>query len=104
MGSREGYDWTWEVKSVHKLAEPGSPSELITLRDNWKNKFKELSLEPKWPEKYAGFVFAYNGLAYNVSSGEFGVSDDVFALCSSKIRDELVDLGAERVFYTGMLD
>lgn len=104
MGSRAGYDWTWEVKQVHKLADPDTPIELIKLRDDWKKKFKELSLEPKWPEKYAGFVFAYNGLAYNVSSGEFGVSDSVFARLSREIQDELVDMGAEKVFYTGMLD
>ena len=104
MGSRADYNWTWEVKQVHKINEPGVPIELITLRDNWKKKFKELSLEPKYPEKDAGFVFQYNGLAYNVSCGEFGVSDSIFARLSRKIQDELVDMGAEKVFYTGMFD
>ena len=104
MGSRAGYDWTWEVKQVHKLADPGTPIELITLIDKWKKTFEELALEPMYPEKGAGFVFQYKGLAYDVSSGEFGVSDSVFARLSRQIQDELVDMGAEKVFYTGMFD
>jgi len=104
MGSRAGNEWTWKVEQVHTFNDSGTPKELIELRDKWNKKFQELSLEPKYPEKYAGFVFEYQGLAYKVHAGDFGESDSVFARCSREIENELVEMGAERVFYTGMLD
>lgn len=104
MSSRSGYDWSWQVDQVHKFDEDSTPQELKDFRDKWKRILVELSLEPKYPEKYAGFVFEFQGLAYKVSAGDFGEDDSVFARISYEIGEELVKMGAEKVFYTGMLD
>ncbi|OQB25946.1 MAG: hypothetical protein BWY11_00095 [Firmicutes bacterium ADurb.Bin182] len=104
MGSRSGYNWSWQVDKVNRLKESNTPLELIEFQKKWEQKFNELTLEPAWPEKYAGFIFEYRGENYVVYAADFGVSNSVFALLSREMEDELVDMDAEKVFYTGMLD
>ncbi len=104
MGSRIGYDWSWKADKVYNFNDPDTPKQLLEFRDKWAKKFQESESEPRYYEKYAGFVFEYGGRAYKVSAGEFGESSSVFSMFSYEMQNELIEMGAEKVFYTGMLD
>lgn len=56
--------------------------------------------------KGAGEVFRYKGKCYELSPGFLDVDGYIFGGLMSRMgyEDKLVELGAEEVFYTGMLD
>lgn len=56
--------------------------------------------------KGAGEVFRYKGICYELSPSFLGVDGYIFGGLMHRMgyEDKLVELGAEEVFYTGMLD
>ena len=86
------------------------PVEIADVLKYWK-KYAEDNLEEYQknggycPVKFAGEQFRYDGVNYKVNPGFFGISPEYFEYIMVRhVEDALVDIGAEEVFCTAMVD
>ena len=86
------------------------PEEIINILLKWKEygqrHQQEYYSDPFiCPVKFASEIFRYKGIDYVVYPDFMGLMKEYFEyLMIQKVEDELVDIGAEEVFCTAMMD
>lgn len=113
MGSRASYFSLKESEllTITKEGLGGLPEELQSLLNRWSDIAAEgmqaYMAESHCPVKGAREIFRYKGVGYRLYPGFFGIPQEYFEYLMIKnggMEDELVELGAEEVFCTGMAD
>lgn len=86
------------------------PNEIVRIFKEWKI-YGQAHQEEYYkngnycPVKGASEVFRYNGINYSVMPEFFGLYPDYFEYIMIKfVEDALVEIGAEEVFCTAMID
>lgn len=72
----------------------------------WREKAqqeKETFVPPDYREKFAGNLFAYKDMLYEIP-GMPGISNDLYAKLSADMEEELKQMGCRWVSYTGSMD
>ena len=117
MGSRAGHDKSMGRDNVWLGKGVEMPDELRSFINRWTKEAAEYTdYRPCCPIKYAEIVFQYKNIWYVITPGSIGIKKDMFGeygycwVCemfedlAGKMEAELVELGAEDVFYGGMID
>lgn len=113
MGYKVGYFSLSRSEFVEITKENLShlPEELQILLNKWTNKaaegMEEYDRHDHCPVKYASEVFRYEGVCYRIYPSFFNASEDYFEYLMigyNGMEDELVEIGAEEVFCTAMID
>jgi hypothetical protein len=115
MGSRAGHDKSMGRDNVWLGKGVKMPDELRYFINLWTKKVEDYTdYEPLCPIKNANIVFQYKKVWYIITPESIGITEDTVGQCcwvnekfedlAGKMENELVDLGAEDVFYGGMID
>ncbi len=117
MGSRSGYDKSSGNDVIWLGFQEKMPEVLRCFIDKWTAEaINYTNYQICCPVKYAGIVFRYENIWYRISPGSIGITEEtlgglqscwvneMFENLAGKMGTELVELGAEDVFYTGMMD
>lgn len=105
MGSKSGYN-KCQGPVTCLCVDNNIPDKLNSFLIKWTEEAKKQSnYTPQWYVKYAGIVFQYEGKWYALGPEHLGgISQELFEHLSREMENELVEMDAEDVFYTGMLD
>lgn len=60
--------------------------------------------QPEWYVKYAAVYFTYDEKYYVIYPARLNTSGEIFECFATSIINDLFDLGAYDMFYSGMLD
>lgn len=115
MGSSAGYDKSKGRDNIWLGKGVEIPDELRYFINLWTKKAAEYTnYEPVCPIKNASIVFQYKNVWYIITPGSIGITqntlgqscwaNEIFEHLEGKMEVELVELGAEDVFYGGMID
>lgn len=89
------------------------PQILSSMKELWKNKFKNEKTEwdknPKWPAKLVKTEFKLHGIRYTIYPSDIGLSTDPWdqgfmESIQSDIEKDLKEYGATDIFSCGFLD
>mgnify|MGYP000669320416 CR=1 FL=1 len=117
LGSRSGYNKTMGYDVVGLGTAVSMPDVLRSFLKKWTDFAREeTDFVPYYYIKYAGIVFRYKNIWYRMGPGSIGITEEtlvgsysdvaneLFEHFEGKMKTELVSLGAEDVFYSGMMD
>ena len=89
--------------TIHVSNDIEGISAINKMLDRYVEKAKETK-QPEWHVKYAAIYFTYEDKYYVIYPSRLSTSSEIFENLADSIIDDLFDLGAYDMFYSGMLD